>query len=91
DAVKALFEHQANRAREYYIKAFNGLPEEDRFNQRIGLIMAEIYLSLLNEIENDGFKVLEHRIKLTPMRKLWLAWRTSQREKKRFKQIKQHA
>ncbi len=86
DAVKKLFQYQADRAREYYQKAFNELPEEDRYSQHIGLIMAEIYLSLLEEIENDQFKVLEHRIKLTPARKLWLAWRTSRREKKRYKQ-----
>ena len=91
DAVKALFEYQAQRAREYYTKAFNQLPEEDRFSQRTGLIMAEIYLSLLEEIEADGFRVLEHRIKLTPTRKLWLAWRTSWREKKHFKRLKYQA
>lgn len=90
DAVKKLFHFQADRAREFYIKAFNELPEEDRFSQRTGLIMAEIYLSLLEEIENDGYRVLEHRIKLTPTRKLWLAWRASRREKKRFKQYKRN-
>ena len=86
DAVKALFKHQADRAREFYQKAYNNLPEEDRFNQRTGLIMAEIYSSILDEIELDGFRVLEHKIKLTPLRKLWLAWRTSRREKKIYKQ-----
>lgn len=85
DKVQALFQFQADRAREYYQKAFNELPDEDRFTQRTGLIMAEIYQSLLNEIESDGFRVLEQRIKLTPMRKLWLAWRASVREKKRYK------
>ena len=87
DSVKALFKHQADRAREYYIKAFNLLPEEDRFKQRTGLIMAEIYQSILNEIEQDGFRVLEHKIKLTPLRKLWLAWRQSRLEKKRYKKF----
>lgn len=87
DSVKALFKHQADRAREYYIKAFNLLPEEDRFKQRTGLIMAEIYQSILNEIEQDGFRVLEHKIKLTPLRKLWIAWRQSRIEKKRFKKF----
>ncbi|VAW68677.1 Phytoene synthase [hydrothermal vent metagenome] len=86
DSVQALFQFQADRARDYYRKAFSQLPEEDRYTQRTGLIMAEIYQSLLNEIEADGFRVLEHRIKLTPMRKLWLAWSASRREKKRHKQ-----
>lgn len=92
DAVQGLFTFQADRAREYYQKAFAELPEEDRYTQRVGLIMAEIYQSLLDEIEADQFRVLEHRIKLTPLRKIWLAWRTSQREKKRYKRyLKQHS
>lgn len=85
DAVKALFKHQADRAREFYHKAYNNLPEEDRFNQKTGLIMASIYSSILDEIELDDFNVLEHKIKLTPLRKLWLAWKASRKEKKRYK------
>lgn len=85
DNVKELFQFQADRARDFYLKAFSELPEEDRYSQRTGLIMAEIYLSLLEEIENDGYRVLEHRVNLTPSRKLWLAWRASRREKKRYK------
>jgi phytoene synthase len=38
--------------------------------------MAAIYASLLDEIQDDGFRVLSHRVKLTPLRKLWIAWRT---------------
>jgi phytoene synthase len=48
----------------------------DRRAQRPGLIMAAIYRALLKEIERDGFKVLAQRVSLTPMRKLWIAWRT---------------
>ncbi len=88
DAVQALFQFQAERAREYYRKAFSELPEEDRYPQRTGLIMAEIYQSLLDEIEEDGFRVLEHRIKLTPFRKLWLAFRAAWREKQRYRHFK---
>jgi len=86
DAVQALFQFQAERARDFYNKAFAQLPDEDRYSQRVGLIMAEIYQSLLDEIENDKYRVLEHRIKLTPLRKIWLAWRAARREKKRHKQ-----
>ncbi len=77
-----LLKFQAERARGHYRKAFEWLPEEDRYSQRSGLIMAEIYLATLEEIENDGFRVLEHKIKLTPLRKLWIAWKTARREKK---------
>jgi phytoene synthase len=38
--------------------------------------MAAIYRTLLVEIKNDGFHVLNQRISLTPIRKLWLAWIT---------------
>lgn len=87
DAVKALFNHQASRAKKYYAQAFHKLPEEDRFNQRTGLIMAEIYQSILNEIEGNDFKVLEHRIKLSTLKKIWLVFRQSHREKKRHKRF----
>ncbi len=91
DATQALFKFQADRARDYYRKAFEELPDEDRYAQRTGLIMAEIYHSLLDEIEADGFKVLQQRIKLTSLRKLWLAWRAARREKKNHKRyLRQH-
>ena len=38
--------------------------------------MAAIYRAVLDEIERDGFRVLDHKISLTPLRKLWLAWKT---------------
>ena len=38
--------------------------------------MAAIYSALLDEIERDGYRVLDRRIALTPLRKLWIAWRT---------------
>lgn len=82
-----LLKFETERARQHYKNAFDLLPEVDRFNQRSGLIMGEIYLALLNEIETDGFKVLQHRVKLTPLRKLWLAWSAARREKQRHKRF----
>lgn len=82
EAIRALLSFQAARARNYYEKALSHLPSVDRNNQRSGLIMAAIYRSLLNEIERDGYRVLEHRIQLTPIRKLWIAWRVVRRERK---------
>jgi 15-cis-phytoene synthase len=71
-----LMKFQAARANDFYQKAFNALPAEDRRTQRAGLIMAAIYRATLAEIERDGFKVLTQRTSLTPLRKLWLAWKT---------------
>ena len=38
--------------------------------------MAAIYRTLLDEITRDKFQVLEQRVTLTPLRKLWIAWKT---------------
>jgi phytoene synthase len=38
-------------------------------------MMAAIYHSLLAEIEHEQWQVLHQRISLTPLRKLWLAWK----------------
>jgi len=49
----------------------------DRKAQRNGLLMAAIYRATLLEIRLDGpEKVLHQRLSLTPLRKLWLAWKT---------------
>jgi 15-cis-phytoene synthase len=75
-AFEALMAQQAVRAKSLYSAAFEALSAEDRRPQRPGLIMSSIYRTLLDEIERDKFQVLNQRISLTPIRKLWLAWKT---------------
>jgi phytoene synthase len=77
DAVKQLLEFQIERAESYYDRALNELPAEDRKSQRVGLIMAAIYRTLLREIKADGAeKVLNSRTALGTLRKLSLAFNT---------------
>jgi phytoene synthase len=76
EKFEALMKFQCDRARTVYDEAFALLPKEDRRAQRPGLMMAAIYRTVLDEIERDHFKVLNQRISLTPLRKLWLAWKT---------------
>ena len=76
EKFEALMKFQAERAQKLYDEAFALLPQEDRRAQRPGLMMAAIYRTLLDEIERDGFHVLNQKISLTPLRKLWLAWKT---------------
>ena len=71
-----LMEFQAERAQSHYDLAMSKLAPEDRTGQRAGLIMAAIYRTLLDEIREDHFDVLDKRIALTPLRKLWIAWKT---------------
>ena len=68
---------QCQRAQTTYDEALALLPAADRKAQRPGLAMAAIYRTLLDEIQADGCKVLDRRYSLTPLRKLWLAWKTS--------------
>ena len=72
----ALMRFQAERAHRCYDEALALLPEQDRQAQKPGLMMANIYRTLLREIEADGFHVLHQRIALTPLRKLWIAAKT---------------
>jgi len=71
----ALMRFQAERAHGLYEQALALLPAQDRRAQKPGLMMASIYRTLLREIEAENFQVLHQRIKLTPVRKLWLAWK----------------
>jgi phytoene synthase len=73
---RRLMEFQIERALGYYGEAFRKLPAIDRRAQRAGIVMAGIYQALLEEIQGDGCRVLTRRTSLTPIRKLWIAWKT---------------
>lgn len=77
EQIQQLLDFQIERAEGFYDRALNALPAEDRKQQRTGLIMTAIYRTLLREIKADGAQqVLNARVSLTPLRKLWLAWTT---------------
>jgi phytoene synthase len=77
----ALMRFQAERAHATYDEALALLPAADRRAQRPGLMMANIYRTLLREIEAEDFRVLHQRIALTPLRKAWIAMRTHWRDR----------
>lgn len=79
--TRALFEFQAQRAEDYYTRAYRQLPDADRYAQRSGLIMAAVYHALLEEIRKRDYDVLGGRVRVTTARKLWLAYQTARREK----------
>ncbi|CAJ0714209.1 15-cis-phytoene synthase [Ralstonia edaphis] len=76
EGFKPLMTFQAERARATYKEALAALPAEDRRAQRSALIRGVLAMRLLDEVEADGFQVLTQRTDLTPLRKLWLAWKT---------------
>jgi len=79
DRFKALMRFQAERAHRTYDEALALLGDADRAAQKPGLMMANIYRSMLREIEEENFAVLHQRISLTPIRKLWIAMQTNWR------------
>ena len=79
ERFEALMRFQAERAHRCYDEALALLPEADRRAQKPGLMMANIYRTLLHELEAGGFQVLHQRIALTPLRKLWIAMQTNRR------------
>ena len=73
---RKLMEFQIERALDIYRRAYAALPAVDRKTQRVGLVMAAIYRTLLQEVRADGCRVLTRRTSLTPLRKFWIAWTT---------------
>ncbi|MGA7780471.1 MAG: squalene/phytoene synthase family protein, partial [Paraburkholderia sp.] len=77
DAFTELMRFQTKRARDALSTALAGIPPAERRTQRTLRALGALALALLDEIERDGYHVLHQRIALTPIRKLWIAWRAA--------------
>ncbi len=75
-ALQDLLQHHTQQIYQLFQAAFASLPAGDCFAQRAGLIRARLSIAALQEVEADNFRVLEQRISLTPVRKLWLSTMT---------------
>jgi phytoene synthase len=75
DAFTDLMRFETQRARDAVQAALAAIPAAERRAQRTLTALAALALALLDEIERDGYHVLHQRIALTPIRKLWIAWR----------------
>ncbi len=73
---KKLIKFTIDKAENCYNRATSGFPAAERKAQRARITLAAIYRSQLQEIEEDGCRILRRRVELTPVRKLWLAWTT---------------
>ena len=76
ERFERLMAFQIERARDCYDRALQLLPQADRRAQRAGLILAAIHRTLLGEIAALRGRTLNQSVALTPVRKLWIAWRT---------------
>lgn len=84
-ALRNLFAMQAERAGRFYQSAMQKLPAQDRYSQRVGLVMAAVYQGLLNEIIRRDYAVLESRIQLSKLKKLCIAIGSARSEQRLYK------
>ncbi len=80
--LAALLAHYAEKAEALYTKALDELPVEDRKSLRPSLLMGSIYHAHLARIRKVNFDVWKHPAHLSPLRKIWIAWRTYRYEKR---------
>jgi len=71
-----LMNFQADRARQYYKKADECLPDYEMKNMLVSEVMKNLYFQLLNKIENQGYQVLDKRIRLTSPQKVYITLNT---------------
>jgi phytoene synthase len=67
---------EADRARDYFRRAAESLPSEDRKNMGAAEIMGRIYRETLETIARKEFRVFEDRIALSRARKIRLVLTT---------------
>lgn len=85
DGMRSLLGHYGDKAEEAYRRAVEILPDEDRPQLRPSIVMGAIYHAHLKRIRNVGYDVWRQPVRLLPIYKIWLAWRTWRYEKKACK------
>ncbi len=82
DKIRPLLAQQAQRAEDFLASALERLAVADYPAQRSQLILIALQRAQMKEIEADNYPLLERSIHLTPIRKLWIAWRTARKAKR---------
>jgi len=77
DGFTALMEFQTKRARDGLKQTLSSASRATLKRQPVLRAQAAIALALLDEIEGEQYQVLHQRIALTPVRKLWVAYRAT--------------
>lgn len=85
EGMQALLQHYGEKAERAYRQAVEKLPAEDRQSLRPSLLMASIYYAQFSRLKASGFDSWNHSARITPLRKIWIAWRAWRYEKKAVK------
>ncbi len=81
-ALRGVFRQQAERILAFLDQADSHLADTERGRLRSGIILAALDRALLREMAQDNFPLLEQGFELTPLRRLWIAWRTARRQQR---------
>jgi phytoene synthase len=87
EGMKALLQLYGEKAEAAYNHALEQLPAEDRKSLRPSLLMASIYHAQFRRLQAFGFDSWQHSARISPLRKIWIAWRAWRYEKKAEKQM----
>ena len=82
DGMKALLQHYGEKAETAYARALEELPTEDRHTLRPSLLMASIYFAQFRRLQSFGYDSWRNSARITPLRKIWIAWRAWRYEKR---------
>lgn len=77
DPLARLLAFETARADQWLGEALDALPAADRRRLLPLTILARIERATLRELARDGAHLLERGVTLTPLRKLWIAWRSA--------------
>jgi len=80
--MRRLMQHYSEQAEEAYSQAMAILPDEDRTSLRPSLLMAAIYHAQLQRLRDINYDVWHKSAHISPLRKIWIAWRAWRHEKK---------
>lgn len=75
ESLSPLLKEEIDTARERISSAISAVPRGERRAQRVAMTLGHIIAATLSEVARDGYRVIDQRIELTPVRKLWTAWR----------------
>lgn len=84
DALASLFADYINYCQQYYDQALKQLAPHLYLQQLPLIIYARLKLALLTELKTTGADFFKCQVRLTPLSKLWIAWKTKRWAKKKY-------
>jgi len=79
--LRPLLREYGLRAKSLYREALALLPSEDRASLRPSIMMAAIYYKHLQRLHAVDFDIWQRPVRLSPLRKIWIAWRCWRHER----------